>query len=1726
MKKDKNHEINHKMTTKKKLLILAISLIILTGASAAVFLLIHNVNLPVAKDTPTPPTPTSAPKEIPDEPVVPGAVTSGTVTSGTVTPEAVIRVPSTVTGFKTEKPFEIVAEKSEETGTAINSSYRILFEKNEYTAEQLASMISIIPETKFTIKKISNNEYLLKPAGLLDLNRLYSFLFYDEEKGIYYSWAFQTHDEFFVISTYPKNKNTYAKVDTGIEITFSGKVYNDLSSYFEINPKISGRFEINKNTVVFTPNTPLSYDTIYTVTVKKEFSQYSGGLSLKEDTVFSFQTGPEHEEKNIDHNKKYIEFAREIYNFYPNELPLISVRTNNITKNDEIEICLYRYSNEHEFKEDLFVKKDRPDWSCNYKKQIDCSGMEEILKMKTTLLYDYDNSNEWYPDIKYIELPETLPEGHYAAVVRYDDMECKAPVQINSMAVYIGSAINKTIGFIYDSQTSSPVEGAEIVFDKLSMKTGTDGLAVSDTLLIEEEGSTYKNYTIKRKGHPSYYNVFGTSYYSYYYSRYYKKEYPHYYYDFGSFQIKDFRFKYCGYLYTDRHMYLRSDTINLWGMLASKDGSEVPRKVTVRLAKSPDYSPYKYTIIDEKKAYLNDMNIIKSSIAYENLSTGYYVLEVFNGDELLLGKNIYISEHIKPTYSINTSVDKKIAAYGEKIRFELDTKLSDESPVNGMEFKYYINGLSIPDSVGTLTTDAAGRSSLDIDAIPDSDSWRPKEVSIYIRGNNPEERNTGTYEYFTVFPRDVMVNVMNRSEDMENFNVTIESNKIDISKLLNMGVYNVEDYKGGPVDIDMEIELYETYYISEQIGTYYDFINKKTQPKSTYNKHEKKIQTINARTAEGKYSFDFTREKDKGYHIVIKCNDSQGRPIQEVQNLYVLYSYNDRSLWWPVDSYYLKKDREYNKGYVTGEAVKAYLACKGNPCVKKENTKVLYMLFKNGILEYTLSDDPAYSFTFKKEYIPGVGLMAVYFDGKNMNLTSMQVIDYDEEEKRLDLEVTADAKEYYPGDTAVFNIKVSDPKGNGRKAEVLFSIVDEAYFANWDQKVKILEDIYAQATHTGYLHGDTPHTNTLEDYDGYLGESGEGGDVYREIVHYSCKDTALFESVITDDEGKAQISVKLPFGQAKWRVSFIGLTDDPYAGNGSINIDTRFPYYVNPVLNDCYISGDEPFIQIHSFGAVATKGDKVDYTVAVKKDGQDLKNYYISSTIGERALVRLDPLEQGSYTCTVTGKYKNYKSSVTMPFEVLQGFAELSETEYFKLSEGMKFSNVNRPVKVYFFNENVKSYWMTLLDLAYSSGKRIDSIIARKHTKKLLQDYFGEEYMVNSKDYDLFKYQLSNGGIALHPDEKTNPVLTAKICSLKDSSFDYEQVKEYFYDTLTYRNSESTGIAASYWGLACLGEPIIPEIFSLPQSADFKPADKLYIGLAFADAGDMDRATKIYREIVDLYMKEDLHGAYIDFDNKGKDSEYSKEAAALCALLSQKINAPEKQKFFEYVNTMYARDILTSAVRIAYIQNSINNLDSKSSFIYELDGKREHVTIDGKNAFSMFLPANKLPEIRFSDVEGRIVAAAVYKSPICETSETDSRISITRTYSGKDGTAGTTFDASDYIKVTLKIRFDKSAPVGFYMVEDYLPASFKNVSERQKVDMWAMENETNWHLHDVGGQRVSFLVHHNYLNTTETTIEYYVRAVNTGKFTADSAVISNLDSNITNYAPRATIEVK
>jgi uncharacterized protein YfaS (alpha-2-macroglobulin family) len=210
---------------------------------------------------------------------------------------------------------------------------------------------------------------------------------------------------------------------------------------------------------------------------------------------------------------------------------------------------------------DIYLRDDRPYWCIHYNKPISIEGKEQILSMDTNFMR-YGTGEYYYYQARYIVLPESLPEGYYIAVMKADALERRALIQINDMAVYVGAASNKTIGMVYDSQTSLPVKGAQIVFDSFSMTAGSDGVAVSEQTVFDEESSYAKNYAVRREGHPTYFSTFERRYstYNYYYG-YYDDEY-YYYRGFATGDIQD---NIWGYLFTDRDIYALSDTINLWG---------------------------------------------------------------------------------------------------------------------------------------------------------------------------------------------------------------------------------------------------------------------------------------------------------------------------------------------------------------------------------------------------------------------------------------------------------------------------------------------------------------------------------------------------------------------------------------------------------------------------------------------------------------------------------------------------------------------------------------------------------------------------------------------------------------------------------------------------------------------------------------------------------------------------------------------------------------------------------------------------------------------------------------------------------------------------------------------------------------------------------------------------------------------------------------------------------
>ena len=169
------------------------------------------------------------------------------------------------------------------------------------------------------------------------------------------------------------------------------------------------------------------------------------------------------------------------------------------------------------------------------------------------------------------------------------------------------------------------------------------------------------------------------------------------------------------------------------------------------------------------------------------------------------------------------------------------------------------------------------------------------------------------YEHLTVFSKGTMIQVKSRTRTARGTNlktctVDIEANRINIENIRNKDWYLSEEYKGDPADISIEVELYETWYTATQTGTYYNYITKKTYPQYQYDRHERKFQTLQLKTVNGKASFEFAREKEKGYLAILRCKTARAGKSPSKSNFYTYY-YDDYTIGVPSPTYRLEKDK-------------------------------------------------------------------------------------------------------------------------------------------------------------------------------------------------------------------------------------------------------------------------------------------------------------------------------------------------------------------------------------------------------------------------------------------------------------------------------------------------------------------------------------------------------------------------------------------------------------------------------------------------------------------------------------------------------------------------------------------------------------------------------------------------------------------------------------------------
>ncbi len=211
-------------------------------------------------------------------------------------------------------------------------------------------------------------------------------------------------------------------------------------------------------------------------------------------------------------------------------------------------------------------------------------------------------------------------------------------------------------------------------------------------------------------------------------------------------------------------------------------------------------------------------------------------------------------------------------------------------------------------------------------------------------------------------------------------------------------------------------------------------------------------------------------------------------------------------------------------------------------------------------------------------------------------------LEVDKREKRLDVAVDAGAGTHRPGEKLKLKIAVKDFEGHGAPAEVALWAVDEAVLRLTDYSVPDPVAAIHPPRGLSVRLGEPLIFLIKKQRYGEKGRppGGDGGAGVGGGFRSNFKTTAFFvPQVETDEQGRAEVEVKLPDDLTTYRVMALAVTEGDRAGSGRTDIVVQKPLLALPALPRLARVGDT-----FSAGVIVHAQQAGD--VKVKVDAQGL----------------------------------------------------------------------------------------------------------------------------------------------------------------------------------------------------------------------------------------------------------------------------------------------------------------------------------------------------------------------------------------------------------------------------------------------------------------------------------------------------------------------------------------
>ncbi len=936
--------------------------------------------------------------------------------------------------------FTLTAPEGDAAGVPSSAHFE-LKSTEDLSGNVIATYLHTNPEIAVAIDKKGTGTYTITPKEKLPENKVLAIRIDQGPIAAQtYGWAFQVKAPFQVISKIPADKASSVPTNSAIEITLNRDQILNPEAFITVTPAVRGQVSVHDNVVTFLPATnALAPKTIYTVTVKKGIKAAESNDTLADDVTWKFETGQSDsyvEQPQLNFDQTFQEFA-------PGHIPTFEVYANQLGQTATFPASVYRFNTVEEFLQAYKVSHPAQDaWAYyNGERPYDAPVSSRILS--TTLHVE----NQM--DVRSVSLPKVLDQGFYLLDTTVAPAERQQVwFQVTDLVNYIAVSNTKSVVWLRSLAANGPVVGAAIKYDDQDLSTRTDSNGVAQVSTPEElivNPSSPQSW----QSHPQHFFVASSGNQKVaipIQTRY------------GSAQVQG-PDSWWSYLSFDKTVYLPSDTMHFWGIVKSRNGSDIRgQQVTIELT-PPIFGTYDptTTVYAATQATISDFNTVTGALAFSGVKPGYYQLSIKLGNTIILSQGVNIDAYLKPAYTLSVTTDKVAIFAGDAIAVKVKAHFFEGTPVANL--KVDINTTLQDTALRTITLDRNGEGSLVIPTKYNDASYWPNYLTIDASPAVAEEGDIGSSASVLVFgPAETLAIDQSLSSQTSSF--TLKLHKVVLDNIKEGAPYWESDvYSGGPVaNAPISVNVVKIVQTKTQTGQGYDAINKVSYPIYEYTSHEEPVKTdVVVTDASGQAHYNLPLEKDQSYHITFTRTDTGQRTVRQER-----YAYQYSGSYF--DDYdasgIILVNPSAQAAYAINDTISLRTQTIGGQEVKPGQGTFLFYWMHAGIEKYAVQNDGNFRDTFKESYLPNENIGAVWFSGTRFHETPLYNLPVDPTQRGLSITVHQDKDRYKPGDTVGLSVEVRDPTGKPKSAEVNISALDAAAFALNPQETDITSMLY------------------------------------------------------------------------------------------------------------------------------------------------------------------------------------------------------------------------------------------------------------------------------------------------------------------------------------------------------------------------------------------------------------------------------------------------------------------------------------------------------------------------------------------------------------------------------------------------------------------------------------------------------------------------------------------